>query len=274
MLAAISRSDAAAPAHQRTEGEGRIAFARRDGRTVLRDLYQRGAVKLRMPRAAEAEAVLINTAGGLTGGDRLALSVEIDAGARATVTTQACERIYRSLGGAAEIDVAISVGAGGRFDWLPQETILFNRGELRRRLTVDLAPDAAFLAVEAVIFGRHAMGERVHTTVLHDRWRVRRGGSLLFADDLRVDGNADALLAHPAALAGKGAMASLLYAGPEPERHVDAVRAALGDEGGASAFDGKLTARIVADDGLALRRALVPALAALRGAPLPRVWQM
>lgn len=261
--------------HQRARGEARVSFALRDGRTVLGTLYQRGALKVRLPRGhgTAPEAVLINTAGGLTGGDRIAIRVEVPPGARATVTTQAAERIYRSIGDAAEVEAQLTVGAGGRLDWLPQETILFNRGVLRRRLDADLAEGAALLLAEAVIFGRRAMGEAVSAGALHDRWRVRRGGKPIFADDFRLEGDLAALLPRAAALAGHGAMASLLYVGDDAAGLVDPVRAALGDAGGASAFGGKLVARVVAEDGLALRRALVPALTALRaGAPMPRMW--
>jgi urease accessory protein len=248
-----------------------------DGCTRLSRLYQEGCGKIRLPRDARAEgleAVLINSSGGLTGGDRMAWEAEAGAGARLTLTTQACERVYRARDGVAEQTVSLAIGADARLDWLPQETILFDGGALSRRLEADLAEGARLLAVEAVILGRTAMDETVRVGALHDRWRIRRQGRLLFADDLRLEGAIAELAAQAPVLAGARAFASLLLVDDEAAARLGAVRAALGDHGGASAFDGKLFARVVAEDGFALRQALLPALEILRdGAHLPRVWR-
>lgn len=265
------------PRLQRAVGHARVSFRRRGGATVLDRLYQEGAAKVRLPRAAAGvpEAVLINTAGGLTGGDAFTTDVALASGSRAVLTTQACERVYRSTGAAAEVRTRFSAGAGARIDWLPQETILFDGGRLSRRLDVDLAEDAELLAVESVIFGREAMGETVENGCFRDRWRIRRDGRLVFADDLKLDGGIAALLARPAVLAGGRAMATVLYAGSDCERLLEPVREAVGDAGGASAWKGNLVARLAAADGFSLRRSLIPVLSALTaGRPLPKVWQL
>ncbi|MCW5713268.1 MAG: urease accessory protein UreD [Bauldia sp.] len=279
MFAVISRSDP--ETHpvplQRARGEARVSFVTTPRGTMLGQLFQDGAAKIRLPKTfgPDAEAILINSAGGLTGGDQLGFAVDVGANASAVVTTQACEKVYRSLGGPAEMAVRLKVGPGGRLDWLPQETILFDRADLRRRVDVDLAPASRFLAVEAVIFGRRAMGEAVEEGGLHDRWRIRQADRLIHADDIRMSGAITALGQRAAVLAGAGAMATLLYVGDDADRHTDAVRLALGDRGGASAWNGKLVARLVADDGLELRRHLIPAIMALRaGRPLPKAWQL
>ncbi|CAN7572903.1 urease accessory protein UreD [Phenylobacterium sp. LjRoot225] len=247
-----------------------------DGVSRLHRLYQDGCAKIRLPRDAEAlglEAVLINTAGGLTGDDRLSWSADADAGARLTVTTQACERVYRSNGGPAKVEVRLTLGEAAELHWLPQETLLFDQGALARSLEADLAADARLLAVESVVLGRTAMGEQVLAGRLRDRWRVRREGRLVFADDVRMEGEVARISAAAPVLAGGCAFASLLLVADDAHERLDAVRSALGDSGGASAFDGKLFARLVAHDGRALRRALIPALEALRGSALPRVWR-
>lgn len=278
--AAFSPSEAqpAPPRLQRTRGEARIAFRARGGSTQLERLYQNGAAKLRLPRvAADAprQAVLINTAGGLTGGDRISCDVTARGGTRALVTTQACEKIYRSSGGTAEVTATLAVGAGARLDWLPQETILFDGGRLDRRLDVDLAEGATLLALEAVVFGRTAMGETLASGAFHDRWRIRRSGRLVFADDIRFSGDIARRLAGPAVLNGGCATATLLLVSDEAGRLLDAARAVIGGHGGASAWDGKLVARVAAGDGLALRRILVPlATLLLGGTELPKVWHL
>jgi urease accessory protein len=277
--AVISWSDALSRGGrlQRADGGASVSFALRDGATRLARLHQRGSAKIRLPKVAAGEppnAVLINTAGGLTGGDRMQVSVAVEEGSRAVVTTQACERIYRSAGGAASVEAQIAVGAGGRVDWLPQETIIFDGSALARRLDADLAPGARLLACESLLFGRPAMAETMNAFSVHERWRIRRDGRLVFADDLRF-GDADAvLLARPAILGGAGAMATILLVDEDAERFLDPIRAAIGTEGGASAWNGKLLARLVAADGMALRAALIPALAILLdGAALPQAWR-
>jgi urease accessory protein len=276
--AVISWSDAPARGRlQRADGAASVSFALRQGESRLARLHQRGSAKIRLPKVAVGEppnAILINTAGGLTGGDRMQVAVATEEGCRAVVTTQACERVYRSAGGAASVETHLAVGPGARIDWLPQETILFDGSALVRRLDADLAPGARFLACESLLFGRAAMRETMHSFSVHERWRIRRDGKLLFADDLRF-GDADAaLLADPAILDGAGAMATILLVDEEAERFLDSVRDVIGAAGGASAWNGRLLARLTAADGMALRAALIPALAVLLdGAALPQAWR-
>ena len=104
------------------------------------------------------------------------------------VTTAAAEKIYRSPGPDADMEVALAVSAGGQLAWLPQETILFDRARLSRRIEVDLAEGASLIMAEAVVFGRAAMGETVREGRFADRWRVRRDGRLIFAESARLDG--------------------------------------------------------------------------------------
>ncbi|HUO23257.1 MAG TPA: urease accessory protein UreD [Caulobacteraceae bacterium] len=267
---------------QRATGVGRLRVGAHAGGARLKTLFQQGSAKIRFC-ARSGEAVLINTAGGLAEGDRLSWGATLDDGARQTITTQACEKVYRGArrerdgvepGAPSRVDSRLEVGAGARLDWLPQETILFDHARLERQLEADLAEDGQLLAVEAVVLGRRAMGEVAARARLHDRWRVRRAGRTIFADDTRLYGTVAPTL-EPALLDGAGAYASILLAAPGAEAWLDPVRALLPARAGASAWDGKLFCRILAQDGRALRRALVPVLTTLRdGAPLPRLWSI
>ncbi|WP_454658034.1 urease accessory protein UreD [Bosea beijingensis] len=278
MLAIDDLQNSVTARMQRAHGQASVSFRSRDGQTCLDRLFQEGCAKLRFPRPLgtdDPQAIIINTAGGLTGGDRFGAEVTLAAGAAAAVTTQACERIYRSTGADAAVTNRLRLAAGARLAWLPQETILFDGGRLSRSLDVDLADAAELVAVEAVLFGRQAMGETLHSGHLHDRWRIRRDGRLLFADDLRVGGNIAARLAPQPAMAGCRAMATVLFAGAAPERFLDQARSIIGPNGGASAWNGKFLARLVEETGLALRRRLEPLLTLLLGGrPLPKVWQL
>jgi len=218
---------------------------------------------------------LINTAGGLTGGDRFEWRIELDDGARCTVVTQACEKIYRAEGDAAIVGVTLKLGRGARLDWLPQETILFNGARLDRTFDIQVAEGARLLTVEAVLLGRRAMGEHTPFVHLRDHWRVWNGENLMFADEVRLD---PSLGSGAALLDGAGAYASILYVGDDHADRTSIVRDLMGKgrdhvQGGASAFEGKLFCRLLARDGLGLRKVLIPVLEALRdGEPLPRLW--
>jgi len=281
-FAAISLSDALparpSPCLQRTDGVARISFKWSRGGTRLDRLHQSGAAKIRLPNVfggGPPQAVLINTAGGLTGGDRMSLEATVGESCRAVLTTQACEKIYRASAGSAEVRARLVIGEGARLDWLPQETILFDGARLSRYLDAELAPGAELLLAEAVIFGRAAHGETVRSGLFTDRWRIRQGDALIFADDLRFDWADTHLLHRPAVLAGSTAMATILFVSSDPARHLEAVRAIVGRTGGASAWDGKLLVRMAAESGASLRKTLVPALELLLdGAALPRIWRI
>lgn len=274
-------SDAAAMSSQRVSATGRIEIERRAGRSRLARLFQEGAAKIRRPDTGRdpLEAVLINMAGGLTGGDKVTWEVLVGASAQACITTQACEKVYRALAGQAEVDVRLSVGAGGRLSWLPQETIVFDRSAFSRRLDADLAKDAEALVVEATVFGRSAMGERAAAGHFRDRWRIRQGGRLIHAEDFSVGPDIESTLCRTATAGGRIAMATLLLVAPDADLRLERAREIAGDDGGASAWTvgetGKLLARLYAEDGYSLRKRLVPMVELLNGqAGLPRLWSL
>lgn len=266
---------------QRAAGLAQLGCASIDGRTRLRRLYQDGSAKIRLPAvsAGPLEAVLINTAGGLTGGDRLGWDVNVGANASAAITTQACEKVYRAASDRAEVSIKLTVGENGRIAWLPQETIVFDRAAFARTLDVELAAGAEALLVEATVFGRLAMGERAAQGNFHDRWRVRGNGSLIHAEDFRIGPDIAAILGRPAVAGGAIAVATLLLVSPRAEALLDPVREIIGDQGGASVWSvgtsGKLLARLYAEDGYQLRQRLVPLVGLLNGeAGLPKLWSL
>jgi urease accessory protein len=257
---------------------GRVALSAKlaDGATRRARVHEQGALRVRCPGppAGELEAMLVNTAGGMAGGDHFAIDLAIGPGARLLVTSAAAEKVYRTLGDETTITAKLAVAAGGALAWLPQETILFDRARLRRTIEVDLAPDAQLLLAEAVIFGRSGMGETVTDGFLLDRWRVRRGGKLLHAETMRLDGSVAAKLAQSAVAKGGVAVANVLLV-PGDDAMVAAVRNASPQwrgEVGASAWNGIAVVRLVAADGAALRHDLAQVLAIIRGGRLPRLW--
>ncbi len=262
---------------QRSRGEAFASFALSGGRMRLGDLRQAGSAKVILPHVgAVPEVVFLNTSGGLTGSDRLSYGVTLGDGARVVATTQTAERAYFSNQGAARVDVALRVGAGGWIDWLPQETILFDASHLDRRTWIDLGAGAGCLALEAVVLGRAAMGETVARLAFRDRREIWAGDRPLHIEPLGLD--AAALQAGAAVLDGARAFASVVMVAPDAGDMLAPLRAVLDESGvvaAASAYDGRLTLRMMAADGWPLRRQIARALHVMRrGAALPRVWQI
>jgi urease accessory protein len=235
-------------------------------------------MRIRLPKGEGCgiDAVLVNTAGGIACGDRFFVSIEAQAGASVTVATPAAEKVYRSDGPVAELAVDLMLGADVRLDWLPQETILFDRARLRRSLTAEMPEDAHLTLFEAVVFGREARAERVEDGLFEDRWRVRRNGRLVYADTLRLDGPIADLLGKPVVGKGARAFATMIHVAPDAEARLESVREHLssveGCDAGASAWNGLLAVRFRAEKVEALRAAAIPFLVTFRGEPLPRVW--
>lgn len=261
---------------ERSHGAARLSFRRTGAWTRLVGLHQSGSAKAFVhPTSRGPEVVFLNTSGGMTGGDRLAFALTLDAGCRVTATTQTAERAYRSADGVARVTIDHEVGKGAHLDWLPQETILFDHSALDRATTIHLGRDASCLMVEAVVLGRAAMGETIRALDLTDRRRVLREGVPVLHEPLRLTDAA--LTAGTGVLQGARAFASLAFVGQGAEAALGAVRRALDEPGvqaGASGFDGKLTVRLMAADGWPLRRQILRVLEVLRDGPLPRVWQM
>jgi urease accessory protein len=271
-------------------GAAEIGFVERHGRTRLGHLYQHDPLRVLFPDPAAGEppiAVLITTSGGLVGGDRLAIAVDVGPGASAHVTAQAAEKIYRSDGPDSALEIALRVGTGGRLEYLPPETILFDGARLWRRAIVDLAADAVLLAGEILVFGRIASGERMASGLVHDSWELRRGGRLIWGDSFHLgDDSMGSLLskaADPACLDGAAACATLLLAAPDGARFLAGAReaiAASGVRGGATLVGGVLVMRLLAAEAAPLRRAYVALASHLRAAQaglpaqLPGLWHV
>nr|WP_238705063.1 urease accessory protein UreD [Parasedimentitalea marina] len=258
-------------------GAARVVAQRQRGQTRLANLRQAGALKLLFPQKTPGlEAVMINTAGGITGGDRFSLTAEAGEACHLTLTTQAAERIYRALPGQiGQMDTRLRVGAGARLNWMPQETILYNTSAYRRSLTADLATDSELLLVEPLVFGRIAMGEVLSDAHFLDRIDIRRNGRRLYYDAVRLDGDIAAKLARPAVANGAQSMANLIFCAPDAARHLAFIRAALPNTGGVSLIgDDLLVMRLLAVDSYELRKSLLPILERLTDNGLPRCWRL
>lgn len=285
MSAGLSLSDHPAsgargsvPAYLRSKSRISARFRRVRRLTRIEDLYEIGCCRLRFPRTErDCHGVIVNTAGGMTGGDEALWSYALDDGARVELSTQSAEKIYRSDGDPAQVAISITLGKRAALSWLPQEVILFNGARFSRKLDVDMEDDARLTLLEISVFGRSAKGERVDRGTFHDRWLVRRQGRVVFAESVRLEGDIAARLDVPAVGGGACAIATLLHVAPNAEKRLSSARKALAratSECGVSAWDGMLVARFVSRDALAVRSDA--ALLASRVLPqgLPRIWSL
>jgi urease accessory protein len=267
-------------AHQRIDGEARVSF----GPNGMRDLYQRAPCRLLFPQVEAGnfpQAVAVTTSGGLTGGDRIRYALDVAENSTGTLTTQAAEKLYRVLPADPDIHIEtrIDVRSEGRAEWLAQEAILFDRTRVRRQVAMHIAQSGRLLATESLVFGRGAMGERFCTGLVHDAWRIWRGGRLVWADAFHIDGDFAAQAALPFGLGSATAMATILYVGPDAADHLPLARDLAGDgTGGATSFDGLLILRLIDREPRLLRDRVMRAASMLRvstlGLPptLPAVW--
>jgi urease accessory protein len=258
--------------------EGSVAFDVHfvDGATRRRHLHESGSLRVRFPSPETdgLSAVFVNTAGGIAGGDRFNINIAAGDGTRLAVTTAAAEKIYRAQGPSAQLDVALKLSAGSHLAWLPQETILFDGARLLRRIDIDLADSASLLLCEIVVFGRSAMGERMRAGEFVDRWRMRRGGKLVFAETVRLDGDIGEKLAR-SAIAKSGLAIGTALIVPGDEALVERIRGlaeSFGSEVGISAWNGFAMVRFCAQDASRLRADMMAVLGRASGAALPRLW--
>lgn len=248
-----------------------------DGSTQIARLFQQGCAKIRVPRSSSPalEAVMINSSGGMTGGDQLNWNFELGEATTATLTTQACERVYRSTGDAARTDITLKAAENASLAWLPQETIMFDGGRFSRTLTVDLAATSTALVIESTIFGRRAMGEQVQHGAYRDSWKIRQDGRLLHAEEFALKDNIAGQLCNRLVTGEHEAISTILLVSPRAEGLLPDVRELLQEVGAASCWNGKLLARLTAKDGYTLRKKLILLINVLnQGATLPKIWSL
>jgi urease accessory protein len=263
-------------AANRAQGSVTFDVHKIEGVTRRRHLHESGSLRVRFP-SPEAEglsAVFVNTAGGIAGGDRFDIDIAAGAGSRLAVTTAAAEKIYRAQGPAAQVNISLKAAAGAHLSWLPQETILFDQARVRRRIEIDLADDASLLLCEIVVFGRSAMGERMQKGEFVDRWRLKRGGRLVFAETLRLDSDIGEKLKRPAIAKGGVAIGTALIV-PGDEALLQRIRElakSFGGEVGISCWNGFAMARFCAQDAARLRADMMAVLGRASSSALPRLW--
>lgn len=197
-------------------GSLNLVYAQRYDATQLIHNQVKAPLKVQRPFYPEGplvcHSVVLHTAGGVVGGDRLSLNFHLEPNAHALITTAAASKVYRSNGLEARQTIQMQVEADACLEWLPQETIVFNAAIYRQDLRVELAPGATWLGWEITRFGRSARGEQF----LQGEWRsqteIWQQGRPLWIDRQWLKGGSE-MLNSPHGLAGQPVVASLSWVG-------------------------------------------------------------
>ncbi len=271
---AYKQQEAARPP-VRSRGRGRILM----GKKGLDELHQSGCIRLLLPRSDHGvpEAVVVNTAGGLTGGDDIDVQAGCTEGAILCLSSQSAERIYRSSEGVARVRGRLKVADGAFLEWIPRETILFDKCGLDRHVDVELAETARFLFLDVMVLGRHAMGENLSRVQVNDQRRVWRNGRLVFADGFRLHSGMLEMARSRAGIGDSRAVGSFFYTGADADLRAGSVRAGM--EGlnvdlAVSCWNNMIFARFLSADPQAVLAGSVRMLENFRGRPVPHVWKV
>lgn len=258
-MAPVSSSDKLL---QRAQGLCRIVVGGSDRGNEIVDVFQRSPLKVIFPKIGDAdlkEAVLINTAGGIAGGDQLRCDVTAVANAGIAFTSQTAERVYRTLDEPARVLTRLKVTDGARLAWFPQETIIFNWARLHRETEIEVSSGAEMLALEWLVFGRAAHGEQLLGGQLVDQWLVKCDGRPIWADSFRIGEEVFPHLQRRALLGNCKAIATLIYFGPELDKRLELLRNISGSLNclcAATSFSGLIIVRLAADTSSNLKLAL------------------
>jgi urease accessory protein len=247
---------------QRADGCGRLVVSGSENGTRIEDLFERSPTRIMFPRTGSRpveEAVIINTGGGVAGGDRLECSVTALPGASIAVTSQAAEKVYRALDEPARVATRLKARESARLAWLPQETIVFNRARIHRMTEIELFSGAELLALEWLVLGRAAHGEIVVGGSLLEAWRVKKDGRLIWADSFRISDEVFVHLNRKALLSNLNSIATLIYFGPDLDRRVEFLRQILSSlecDCAVTLVSGLIVARFAAEQSSHLKLAL------------------
>lgn len=269
---------AAVPGYIRATGQLRVSLRRAGPRTAPLDIFETGGLRIRFPNAdGPAQGVLVNTAGGLAGGDRIDIDCRLEKAASALLTTQSAEKIYRADAAPAHVAVRLSLAERASLGWLPQETILFDGAQVVRTLDVDMAQSSSLTVLEIVVFGRIARGEDLTRGLFRDRWRIRRAGRLVLAEDVHLAGPIAETLAGAATGKGARAIATLVHIAGKSATRLAGLRRVLAGAAcrcGASGWNDMIVARFAGADPMRLRRDALAAARHFMPGPAPRVWSI
>lgn len=261
---------------QRMRGKASLQTCFKNSRSVLKDLYQSGSAKFRFPHCDDNcfEAVMINSAGGSTGGDHLDWSIKIDQNAQATITSQAYEKIYRSNNNdPAYINIHLDIAQNASLLWLPQETIFYNQASLNRNIEVNITSTSKILMVETIIFGRKLMKEEVTSGYFNDRWIIKRDDKIYHAESTHLNDNFLYQMKQTIGFNQNCVISTIIFINPDCHLYEDKANEIIDKQGAISTWNGKLIARLIDNDPYMLRKKIIALIKLFsNGNGVPKIW--
>ncbi|MEO0984454.1 MAG: urease accessory protein UreD [Cyanobacteria bacterium J06639_14] len=208
-------------------GTASLKYCRQNDRTTPQ-VQTQAPLKVQRPFYPEGpdvcHSVLLHTAGGMVGGDRLSYDLHLTAGTHALITTAAAAKIYSDHPQPAQINGTVKVDAGACLEWFPQEAIVFEGAQYHQSWRVELVADATWLGWDILRLGRTARGEQFRRGEVRSRFEVWQNGHLVWIDPQRLVGS-DSLWESPHALQTCPVIATLAWIGVMPDAAlVDEVR--------------------------------------------------
>ena len=276
----VPKGSAAEPWRARLQ----LGFERRGDRAALVERSHIGPLRLQKALYPEGEGIchgiVLHPPAGIAGGDELSIDVTVGAGAHALLTTPGAGKWYRSAGAEGRLQQRIEIAPGALCEWMPQESIVFDRALARLETRIEMTGDAMFIGMEMVRFGRSASGERFTAGDFRSSIRISRDGRPVWLERSRIDGGGR-LLEAGVGLAGWPVSGTLIVATPVVEDEVlEAWRgvAPIEGDGAVTRLPGVLLARFRGSSCEAGREWFVKLWSAIRprvaGVPVtvPRIW--
>lgn len=178
-----------------TAGTAYLKFTRNGADTVLTRSFATSPVKVFATRGGRSACWVYaaTLGGGLVGGDELQMTVEVEAGARALLTTQASTKVYRSLRPASQT-LSATVDAGGLLAVVPDPVVCFASAHFAQTQNYALSGDASLLVVDWMTSGRHQAGERWAFSRYESRLAISRDGRPIFYDAFVLEPDLDSIV--------------------------------------------------------------------------------
>ena len=174
-----------------------LEFSNSNNKTILSHRKHHGPLQVQKPFYPELNGTchlyILHPPGGVVGGDRLYICVDVNPNAHALITTPAAGKFYRSAGPVARQEQVIKVAPKGTLEWFPSENIIFAGAKAQIKTKIELSRDSNFMGWEISCLGRPASNENFSQGELDQRFEIWREGKPLQIERLLLKGGDSSL---------------------------------------------------------------------------------
>lgn len=198
------------------QGRLDLEYQKINNSTQLVKAYSQAPLKIQRSFYPEGQEIchniILHTAGGVVGGDRLCQTINLQPETQVLLTTPAAGKIYRSSGETAQNHIKIEVQEQAYLEFIPREMIVFNGAIFSQNISINLATSACYLGWEITRFGRTARGERFNQGQWKSCTEIWQNGCPVWIDRQGFIADEE-ILNSPHSLAGQPVIASLTWVG-------------------------------------------------------------